>query len=64
MDFIGNINNLARRMKCGGDMENSWIVFDHVKNLHEWITMTCKIYDNMHCKILTIACCDMPLEDA
>ena len=44
-------------------MENSWIMFDHVKRLKYWTTMTCHVYDNRYCKVLTIACCDMQSED-
>lgn len=39
-------------------------MFDHVKQLHGWTMMVCHGYDNKHCKVLTIACCDMQLEDA
>ena len=33
MDFVGNEVNMVKRMQCGGDMENLWIMFDHVKHL-------------------------------
>ena len=39
-------------------------MFDHVKRLQDWTTMTCHVYDCKHCKVLTIACCDMQSEDA
>ena len=45
-------------------MENSWIVFDHVKYLQDWTTMVCHVYDNKYCKVLTIASCDIQSEDA
>ena len=44
-------------------MENSWIMFDHVKRVKDWITIACHVYDSRYCKILTIACCDMQSED-
>jgi hypothetical protein len=44
-------------------MDNSWIMFDHVKRLKDWTTMTCHVYNNPYCKVLTIACCDMQSED-
>ena len=44
-------------------MENSWIMFDHVKHLKDWTTMACHVYDSRYCKVLTIVCCDMQSED-
>ena len=56
---------LVKRMQVGrgGDMENSWIMFDHVKRVRNWTTMACHVYDSQYCKVLTIACCDIQLED-
>lgn len=45
-------------------MENSWIMLDHVKHLCNWTTIACHIYNTKYCKVLTIACSDMQLEDA
>jgi hypothetical protein len=64
VDLAGSGVDLVKRMQCGGDMENSWIMFDHVKRLQDWTTMACHVYDSKHCKVLTIACCDMQSEDA
>jgi hypothetical protein len=44
-------------------MENSWIMFDHVKCLKDWTTLACHVYNSKYCKVLTIACCDMQSED-
>ena len=44
-------------------MENSWIMFDHVKRLKDWTTLVCHVYDSKHCKVLNIVCCDMQYED-
>ena len=44
-------------------MENSCIMFDHVKRLKNWTTMTCRMYDSRYCKVLIIACCDIQSED-
>jgi hypothetical protein len=38
-------------------MQNSWIMFDHVKRLKEWTTMACHVYNNRYCEVLTIVCC-------
>ena len=34
-------------------------MFDHVKRVKDWTSMTCHVYDSRYCKVLTIACCDM-----
>ena len=44
-------------------MENSWIMFDHVKRLKDWTTLACHVYDSKYCKVLTIACYDIQFED-
>ena len=64
VDLAGSEVDLVKRMQYGGDMENSWIMFDHVKRLREWTTMACHVYDSKHCKVLTMAFCDMQSEDA
>ena len=38
-------------------------MFDNVKRLKDWTAMTCHVYDNRYCKVLTIVCCDMQSED-
>jgi hypothetical protein len=38
-------------------------MFDHVKRVKEWTTMACHVYDAAYCKVMTIAVCDMQLED-
>ncbi len=63
VDLPGSGVDLVRRMQAGGDMENSWIMFDHVKRVKDWTTMACHVYDIKYCKVLTIACCDMQSED-
>jgi hypothetical protein len=36
VDLPGTGVELVKRMQVGGDMENSWIMFDHVKRLKDW----------------------------
>jgi hypothetical protein len=55
--------DLVRRMQSGGDLENSWMMFDHVKRVKYWTTMACHVYDSTYCRVMTIACCDMQSED-
>jgi hypothetical protein len=63
VDLTGSSMKLVKRMQDGGDMENSCIMFDHIKRLKDWTTMTCHVYDSRYCKVLTIAYCDMQSED-
>ena len=44
-------------------MENSWIMFDHVKRLKDWTILVCHVYDSKYCKVLSIAYCDMQSEN-
>jgi hypothetical protein len=37
--------DLVRHMQPKGDLQNCWLMFDHVKHVHEWITMACNVYD-------------------
>jgi hypothetical protein len=56
--------DLVRRMQPGGDLQDTWIMFDHVKRVKKWTTMACHVYDSTYCCIMTIAVCDMQSEDA
>jgi hypothetical protein len=55
---------LVNQMQPGGDLEHAWIMFDHVKRVKNWTTMACHVYDSAYCRVMTIAVCDMQLEDA
>jgi hypothetical protein len=37
--------DLVKRMQSRGDLQNCWLMFDHVKHVHEWTTMACNIYN-------------------
>ena len=50
-------------MQPGGDLDNAWIMFDHVKRVRDWSTMACHVYDATYCRVMTIASCDMQSED-
>jgi len=56
--------DFVRRMQPGGDFENEWVMFNHVKRVDKWTTLGVHVYDPMHCKTMTIAVCDMKLEMA
>ena len=63
VDLLGSGVDLVKSMQVGGDMENSWIMFDHVKRLKDWATLVYHVYDSKYCKVLTIACRHMQFED-
>jgi hypothetical protein len=46
-----------------GDLQNTWIMFDHVKCVVSSITMVCHMYDPIYYKMMTIVICDMQYED-
>jgi hypothetical protein len=45
------------------DLQNPWIMFDHVKRVVDWTTMACHVYNPASCKVMTITICDMQSED-
>jgi hypothetical protein len=40
--------HLVNRMQPGGDLEQAWIIFDHVKRIKNWTTMACHVYDSAY----------------
>jgi hypothetical protein len=55
--------DIVMHMQLGRDLENAWIMFDHVKHVQGWITMGCHVCDMAYCKVLTIDICNMQFED-
>jgi hypothetical protein len=55
--------DLVKHMQVGGDLENEWLMFDHIKRVQEWTTMACHVYNATYCKVMTIVVCDMQSED-
>jgi hypothetical protein len=56
--------DLVKRMQPSGDLEDVWMMFNHVKCVKKWTTMACHVYDFTYCSVMTIAVCDMQSEDA
>ena len=56
--------HLVKRMHARGDLEDAWIMFDHVKRVKHWTTMACHVYNSTYCRVMTIAVYDMQSEDA
>jgi hypothetical protein len=55
---VENGVSLVTQMQPTWDLQNAWIMFDHVKHVADWITMACHVYDLVYCKVLTIVVCD------
>jgi hypothetical protein len=64
MSFYGLASgvHLVRRMQPSGDLHNCWLMFDRVKNVWEWTTMACHVYDPMYCKVFNIVIGNMHFE--
>jgi hypothetical protein len=45
------------------DLQNTWIMFDHVKRVVRWITMAFHVYDLAYCKMMAMVVCDMQSKD-
>jgi hypothetical protein len=56
---LGSDVDLVKRMQPGGDLEDTWMMFDHVKRVKKWTTMACHVYDSTYCRVMTIAICNM-----
>jgi hypothetical protein len=53
IDGLGSGVELVKRMQLGGNLENAWLKFDHVKCVQEWTTMVCHVYNAVYCKVMT-----------
>ena len=47
--------HLMKQMQPGGDLEDTWIMFDHVKSVKHWVTMTCHVYVYVYYRVMTIS---------
>lgn len=55
--------SLMKWLQLGHDLENSWIMFDHVKCVQSWTTMACHVYNLVYCKVMMIVIYDMQSRD-
>jgi len=55
--------DLVKCMQPGGDLQNGWVMFDHIKCVKEWTTMACHVYDPQYKKVMTISTCNMQSKD-
>ncbi len=51
--------DLIKRMQLGGDLQTTWIMFDHVKRVEGWMTFAYHVYEFFYYKVMTITICDM-----
>jgi len=52
---LGNGVELVKRM-TKGNLKTYWVMFDHIKKVHDWTTMGAHVYDPFCCRLLTIFC--------
>jgi len=50
-------------MQPGGDLEDAWIMFYHVRRVKEWTTIAYHVYDTSYCHVMTIVVFYMQSED-
>ena len=43
IDLFGSGIKILKKAQIGGDMENTWIMFENVKSLYEWTIMACHV---------------------
>ena len=55
--------DLVTRMQPREDLQDSWLMFDHIKRVNNWTTTACHAYDSQCCRVMTVAVCDMQFED-
>jgi hypothetical protein len=41
-------------MQLGYELQNAWMMFDHIKHVQGWTTMAYHIYDRAYCKVMMI----------
>jgi len=51
--------DMVQWMQLNDDLQNVWMMFDHVKWVQGWMTMTYHVYDSIYCKVMMIMVCDM-----
>jgi hypothetical protein len=49
----GSRVDLVKWMQPSGDLEDVWMMFDHVKCVKKWTTMACRIYESTYCRVMT-----------
>jgi hypothetical protein len=63
MNGVRSGASLITLMQLAKDLQDAWIMFDHVKRVLSYITKTYHVYNPTYCKLMTIVVCDMQFED-
>jgi hypothetical protein len=50
-------------MQPGGDLQDAWIMFDHVKRVKHWTTMAYHVYNSTYYQVIIVAIYNMQSED-
>jgi hypothetical protein len=58
---VGPVELMKRMTK--GDFIPYWVMFDHIKRMHDWTTMGAHVYDSSYYYLLTITLCEMKEEN-
>jgi hypothetical protein len=62
VDRVASRFDLVRRMQSDDNLQNAWMMFNHVKCVQGW-TMACHISNSVYCKVMMIVVCDMQFEN-
>jgi len=55
--------DFIQQMQLGDELQNAWMMFDHIKHVQGWTTMAYHVFDPFYCKVMTITIYDMQYED-
>lgn len=55
--------DLVNKMRPGGELGESWVLFDFVKRMKDWTTMACHVYNPFLQELQTLAICEFKVED-
>lgn len=61
---LGRGVDLVKPMQPRSDLQEYWVIFDHIKQVPKWTTMTALAYNRKYYKVMTIALYNMQSEDA
>jgi hypothetical protein len=60
---LGSNVDLVKLMQLGGDLQDAWIMFDHMKCVKKWTIVACHVYNSTYCCVMTITVYNMQSED-
>ena len=56
--------SLVCKMQLGGDLENEWIMFNHIKKVKDWTTFGIHVHNLDYYSMMTVDVCDMQSKKA